>query len=178
VTLVLGACTTDAVVLGADSKIQVHTIDKATGSVSSIGSDVDRKLFKFARAGIATYGTGPPSVHVPTVVAAARLEPQSNIGEVMQWLLDRFKDAPDMGALMGGLDDRGAPVLFDVPNLSSAARQPIAAGLLVLRGVKTLEQQALGTPESVIAQMLPLLHTNSGPHVGPPFEFLVIPRAV
>lgn len=176
-TLVLGACTADAVVLGADSKIQIFTIDKTTGALSAIASDVDKKLFKFARAGIATYGAGPPSVHVPTVVAAARLDSQSHVGEVMQWLQNRFKDARGMGALVGGLDDRGAPVLFDVPDLT-AGRQPIAAGLLVLRGVQKQEQPAPGTPESVIAQMLTLLQANSDPQVGPPYEFLVIPRAV
>jgi hypothetical protein len=181
VTLVLGACVADAVVLGADSKTQVYTIDASTGSVVKTASMIDKKLFKLTRVGIATYGSGPPNVRVPKVIADD-LQSEWGVSEVIAFLQDRFKGADDMRALVGGLDDHGTPALFDVC-MSGASPQQIIPRIggplpLVLRGVQNaqLEQRAPGTSVSVITQMLELLTASAGPHVGPPYEFLVISR--
>jgi hypothetical protein len=183
VTLVLGACVGDSVVLGADSKTQVYTIDASNGAIVKTASMIDRKLFKLTRVGIATYGSGPPNVRVPKVIADD-LQSEWSVREVIAFLQDHFRGADDMRALVGGLDDHDTPALFD-GCMSGASPQKIVSGIggplpLVLRGVQNaqLEQRVPGTSASVITQMLELLTATAGSNVGPPFEFLVISRAV
>lgn len=175
VTLVLGACVDDSIVLAADSKFQVYEIDKTT-ETCSISSTIDRKLFKVARVGIATYGTSPTGVHVPTVIESARLEPHSNVREVICWLQDRFRDAPEMHALVGGPDEKGTLMLFDVHLGGGRPEQVIDIGAIVLRGVVSVDQPGLGTAAALMSQMLDLLIAKTGIDVGPPYEFLVIFR--
>jgi hypothetical protein len=176
VTLVLGTCLPRAVVLGADSKTERWKIDETTGAVLGIDFIVDRKLFKLSRAGVATYGSGPAGEKVPAVLTK-ELQPEWSVSEVIQFLQKRFRGADEMGALVGGLDDRGDPCLFDV-RMSGADPQPIVPPQLVLRGLRNQlhDQLTPATPASVLAQMLELLRESTGPHVGPPYEFLVLTR--
>jgi len=180
-TLVIGACVADTVILGADSLTQVISISE--GKITSIRSCIDRKLFKLTHAGIATHGSGLPNVPVPEVLTD-ELNSDWGVAEVIRFLKRRFKGADEMGALVGGLDTSGNPVLFDVSMNGSEPQQIVrregCTSPLVLRGVKNLQQdqQPPGTVASVLAQMLALLIDNSGPNVGPPYEFLVIPARV
>jgi hypothetical protein len=180
-TLVLGACATDAVVLGADSKIQVHTFDGYTGPLVKIEPGVGRKLFRIGRAGVAVHGIPLLGVDVPTVIYAEQLHSQINVMEVMHWLQARFKGADHMHALVGGWDDQGEPALFDVcmSGAEPFVRLPRQPAWLVLRGTVTeqRDQRPPGTSGSVIAQMLDVFAEHRGnPNVGPPYEFLVIPH--
>ena len=178
VTLVLGTCLSNALVLGADSITQVLTLD-SNNNLLDVRSMIDRKLFKFARAGVATYGAGPPGVRVPDVIAS---EAQSDWSaqDAISFLQRRFKGADEMRALVGGVDDHGAPALWDVC-MSGASPQRIVPLLgplpIAVRGKKNLEvdQRLPGTPAGVIEQMLELFAENAGIEVGPPYEFLVIP---
>jgi hypothetical protein len=180
-TLVIGACVADAVILGADSLTQVISINE--GKITNISSRIDRKLFKLTRAGIATHGSGLPNMPVPAVLTD-ELNPEWSVSEVIRFLQRRFKGADEMGALVGGLDATGNPVLFDVSMSGSEPQQIVrregCTSPLVLKGVKNLQQdqQPPGTVTSVLAQMLALLNENSGHNVGPPYEFLVIPARV
>jgi hypothetical protein len=176
VTLVLGGCTSKAVVLGADSTVWVATVDTDKQIVVASTSRTDRKLFKLARAGIATYGGA--AEHVPTVLTN-ELKLEWSVSEVIGFLQQRFKSADQMRALVGGLEN-GAPVLFEV-GMSDHSLQPIVSKPgrpppVALRGLRhgAVDQRPPGTVASVIEQMLELLAETTGPHVGPPYEFLVI----
>ncbi len=177
-TLVIGACVGDAVVLGADSKIQV--INSLTRLPVPGAPTTDKKLFKFARVGIATYGDGPPE-HVPTVISA--LHSDCSVSDAINFMRDHFQHAKGMGALIGGLDEHGSPVLFDFPmtqrSPSLIAAEPGRRPPLVLRGIKD-EQTDLNAPATTASakeQMLQLMHEHAGASVGPPYEFLVIERS-
>jgi hypothetical protein len=178
-TLVLGTCIADAVILGAHSKTHVYTFDWA-GSLLNIDSCVDRKLFKLARTGIATYGTGPVDIRVPTALTA-ELHSDWSVLKVLCYLQSRFRGADGMGALVGGLDATGKPVLYDVSMDGSEPNQLVPqmgfAPAVVLRGVhsRQVDQRAPGTLASVLSQMQEALYAAAGADVGPPYEFLVIP---
>src|SRR6185437_14477505 len=83
-TLVLGACTPDAVVLAADSKTHVCTIDPDREDVRFGEPITDRKLFKLARVGIATYGTARPGDRVPDVLSR-ELQMHWTVREVIEF---------------------------------------------------------------------------------------------
>jgi hypothetical protein len=192
-TLVLATCAGDAVVFGADSKIQV--VDGVT-RLPVPGPTTGRKLFKFARVGIATYGEGPPE-HVPTVISA--LDSECSVDSAIDFMRSHFRHAPQMGALIGGLDERGSAVLFDFPMAKPDPEQiwPTTAhpSLLVFRGF-AVGQMTFSpvTTSGAIDQMLQLLHPNAvgtmnqilqntgrtldeyNQSVGPPYELLVIER--
>ena len=180
-TLVLGAIAVDAVVLGADSRTEVWVI---TGdAVRSGGTLCDRKLFKVERVGIATYGAGPAGVRVPDVLAS-ELQPGWGVADAVNYLQPRCASVGDsMGALVGGLDDRGDALLVDL-HMDGSAPRPIASaigvpGAVVLRGVENSQrhQREPYTAAAIMAQMFELLLAAAGnPAVGPPYEFLVIPR--
>jgi hypothetical protein len=176
-TLVLGACTTDAVILGAESRTGVLVINRA-GTVVSTGTQIDRKLFKLARVGIATYGAGPADVRVPDVLSA-ELHSEWGVAEVVSFLQQRFATAGDsMGALVGGLGELGEPVLFDVHMDGSQPTPIVPQPQLALRGIENGERELPPphTAASVIAQMLERLTACADrPDVGPPYEFLLIP---
>jgi hypothetical protein len=182
-TLVLGACAADEIVLGAESKTSVVVVSGET--VVSTSSQLDRKLFKLDRVGIATYGSGPPNVRVPQVLDA-ELRPAWSVDETVNFLKLRFTAAgADMGALVGGWDAQGNAILLDVRMDGYVQRMLPQLGHalppLARRGVvyDAVAQQPPGTAASILAQMLELLTAACAgcpQDAGPPFEFLVIPR--
>ena len=173
-TLVLGASLPNTVILGADSKTQRISVDRDTRAVVSIEPFTDRKLFKLSSAGVATYGSGPVNEPVPAVLIE-ELRWEMTVAEVMHFMQGRFKGADEMWALVGGWEN-GNPVLFDVC-MDGSSPTRIDPGSLVVRGVKQAQVDVRSeTAASVLALMLDRLDAASGVSVGPPFEFLVIPR--
>ncbi len=180
-TLVLGAFTSDAVVLGADSRVwHETTADSADGNIVTSTSATDRKLFKLATAGIATYGTA--TEHVPTAIDKG-LDSNWDIPQAIRFMQERFNNAEQMFALVGGWE-RGAPVMYEVGMSGGNPRAIIPEfgrpPQIALRGLRhsPVDQRPPGTVASVIEQMLEILAESAGPHVGPSYEILVIPRPI
>jgi len=174
-TLVLATIASDSVVIGADSKIQV--VNAQTKQPVEKETTTDRKLFKFAHVGIATYGSGPPE-HVPTAISTLR--PDCSIMDAVEFIRNYFQSAKDLGALIGGLDEYGSPILLDFL-MSDHSPSLIAAEIgrpppRIFRGIKNAQTDlnAPGTSANAIEQMLMLLRENAGASVGPPYEFSVI----
>jgi hypothetical protein len=180
-TLVLGSWVADHVILAADSMTHVCMMNMETHAITYGEPLTDRKLFKRRRAGIATYGTGPVNVRVPDVLNQ-ELQADWTVSEVIAFLQRRFSGADEMSALVGGIDDRGDPCLLDVSMSGTEPKRVVPsigeAAPIVFRGFVNgqLDQTAPRTATSVMAQMLEKLGIHSGFHVGPPYEFLLIPR--
>jgi hypothetical protein len=182
-TLVLATCTSEAVIFGADSRVRTCTIDPVTQNrvlLPELGTE--RKLFMLERIAIAAYGDGP-AFHVPTVITYA-LPTRSAIYDVIRFLHATFSSAPDMHALVGGYDN-GLPLLFDVrmngqsmPLFPAMNQSPEIHHRGLPEGPGTIPQPSNATVENVISQMRILLEASISDFIGPPFDFVVIPRPV
>jgi hypothetical protein len=92
VTLVLGACVADAVILGADTRTQVLTFNSAH-ELMATNTLTEAKISSMGRSGVATYGTGPPNVRVHEVIAA-EARPEWDASKVIDFLKSRFDGVP------------------------------------------------------------------------------------
>ena len=171
-TLVLGACLENSVILAADSWV---FRDGGDGVPKYAG--IDRKLFKLDRTGIATFA-GDPSYksHVPTEIDT-NIPRDLGPDETCWKFLRHFEPAMGTCALVGGFENDGKAVLYElaVPD----AYFPLAESKIFYRG---FEQDSVDckspTVIGVLNQMLDLLESKSGKKAGPPYEFLVIERPI
>jgi hypothetical protein len=173
-TLVLAACLEDSVILGADSWIFRRT---PLGDLEHSG--VDRKIFKFEEAGVATFSGDPFSYsrRVPTEIddhIPKNLRPE----EICKAMQRHFATAIGLNALVGGFDDSGKAALHElrIPgDVQRIARSGDKPPQLFYRGFANSNMEcSVPTRIGVIEQMLDLLRAHSGKWAGPPYEFVVI----
>jgi hypothetical protein len=170
VTLVLGAWTTDWVILGADTRV---------GSpYPSRPPSVDRKLFSLDAIGFVTFGEGPGDLpaQIDAAMLGSDLPHNATTTTVCNFLRSQFYGYPNMGALVGGFDLECPRLL----RLSPVTGTPVCLPAATIFGSPEncfLPCDFLG-PLEIIAQMLNELikAASNFTSVAPPFEFLRIGR--
>lgn len=104
------------------------------------------------------------------------------LDQVIDSFSNHFRDSPRMGALVGGLNEGNALELHDLDMGKQTKSLVLSDSLprsIVVRGASgTLTPPEPLTIASALSLMLGALQmgANLHPDIGPPYEFLVIPR--